>query len=442
MARCKTIPLRETLCKMFPSARLRELARESGAVQRERKVDVVALFWTLVLGFGVGEKRTLAGLRRAYQRATGQELEESSFYNRFTGGLVGMLKGACEEGLANMAGTARSLTGPLSAFRDLILTDATVMRLKDLLADAFPACRTNHTRAALKLHAVMSVTGAGRRSVKLTAERRHENRVLTAGPWMRGMLLLFDLGYYDFALFARIHAHGGYFLTRLKRNANPLITALYRTHRGRAIELIGRKLQDVLAELRRETLDVEVQVAFARRGYAGQRRRESLRLRVVGIKDAVSGDYHLYLTNIPPEKLEASDIRAVYAARWQVELLFKELKSTYRIDELPSQRRAVVEALIYAAILTFTVSRRLLAAVSAKLKHLTERLPAQRWARVFAAVAQDLLFLLLHPPRHAPLIARGVVAMLLHEAPDPNLNRPSLIRAIELRRHAYRPRPA
>ena len=39
-------------------------------------------------------------------------------------------------------------------------TDSTVMRLHDLLEKAFPACRTNHTLAALKMHVVLSVTGA------------------------------------------------------------------------------------------------------------------------------------------------------------------------------------------------------------------------------------------------------------------------------------------
>ena len=63
MARISSIPVREVLCKMFPASLLRALARERGAVVRERKVDIVALFWTLVLGFGAGEQRTLAALR-------------------------------------------------------------------------------------------------------------------------------------------------------------------------------------------------------------------------------------------------------------------------------------------------------------------------------------------------------------------------------------------
>ena len=43
------------------------------------------------------------------------------------------------------------------------------------------------------------------------------------GPWVRGKLLLMDLGYFAYELFARIADNGGFFLSRLKGNANPLI---------------------------------------------------------------------------------------------------------------------------------------------------------------------------------------------------------------------------
>ena len=61
---------------------------------RRRNVDPVALFWTVVLGFGAGRTRSFAGLRRSYERAAGQCLEESSFYMRFNEGPVRMLQGA------------------------------------------------------------------------------------------------------------------------------------------------------------------------------------------------------------------------------------------------------------------------------------------------------------------------------------------------------------
>src|SRR5689334_13624681 len=84
MARRKAIGIRAVLTSLLPTRLLHRMASEAGVGQRRRKVKLSALFWTLVLGFGTGRERTLAGLRRAYERATGTTLVASAFYDRFT----------------------------------------------------------------------------------------------------------------------------------------------------------------------------------------------------------------------------------------------------------------------------------------------------------------------------------------------------------------------
>jgi putative transposase len=440
MAREKSLPIREALRKLFPTVFLIALARSSGAVKRLRQVDPAALFWAVVLGFGVGKERTIASLRRGYEKSTGQRIEESSFYDRFNAGFAAMLKSAAGRALTEFTGVGRRLRGPLEGFRDVIMTDSTVIRLHDLLARQFPACRTNHTKAALKAHTILSVAGAGKTSIKVTGERAHDGPVFCVGTWVKDHLLLFDLGYYRYQLFACITRNGGYFLTRLKANANPTITALNRVHRGRAVPVVGEKLRDVADRLRREVLDVEVDVRFQRRVYGGRARHDVQSLRVVGIRDERTGQHHFYITNLPVEKLAAEDIRATYALRWQIELLFKELKHNYRVDQMPSSKRHVVEALLYAAILTLIVSRRLLALVRRALADQADRIPVQRWAALIESISTELLLIVTRPPRELKSLLQRVSAILLHEAVDPNANRPGLLTAVEGRSHAYRTR--
>jgi hypothetical protein len=45
-------PTVQTIAEMFPEDFLRNTARETGVVERERKIDVVILFWVTTLGFG------------------------------------------------------------------------------------------------------------------------------------------------------------------------------------------------------------------------------------------------------------------------------------------------------------------------------------------------------------------------------------------------------
>ena len=431
MARAKSIGIRETLTSLLPRAELERLAHESGMVRRRRKVDPVAMLWTLTLGFAAGHERTLAGLRRVYQRATGTRLVPSAFYDRFTPELVRFLRQVISQLSLRLSEHEPACRGALSKFNDVVVTDTTVVKLHRLLAGRYPGTRTNSSPAAGKVHLVMSVRGKGLERVKFTGERANDHRSLRMGPWVRGRLLLFDLGFFRYQLFDCIGRNGGHFLTRLPAGANPLIVDAYRCWRGRSVDVVGKRLDEVAGQLRRATLDVEVEVAFQRRVYARNRRLVRRRFRLIGVRDPESGSYWFYLTNIAPDALDAESLAQVYACRWQVELIFKELKSHYRLDELPTRKAPVVEALILASIITLLVSRRLLDAVRKRLRRLARRVPEGRWASLFAANALSVLDLLTAPARAAKVLATRLEPMLLHEALDPNASRPLLLERVD-----------
>ena len=165
------------------------------------------------------------------------------------------------------------------------------------------------------------------------------------------------------------------------------------------------RLSEVADRLRREVLDVEVEVAFKRRVYSGIRRTARRTMRLVGVRLPGSREYRFYLTNVAPEDMSAEDVARAYAARWQIELIFKEMKSHYRLDQLPSSKAHIVEALLLSAVITLLVSRRLLAAVREKLRRQRKRVPEQRWAAVFAAAASEILSIVILAKRHAKVIA-------------------------------------
>ena len=64
------------LCELFRPEWLREKARETGLIKRERKIDPVIIFWALAIGYGTHLQRTLASLKRNYERASKQILRE------------------------------------------------------------------------------------------------------------------------------------------------------------------------------------------------------------------------------------------------------------------------------------------------------------------------------------------------------------------------------
>jgi len=106
---------------------------------------------------------------------------------------------------------------------------------------------------------------------------------------------------------------------------------------------------------------------------------------------------------------------------------------------MPSSKRVVVEVLLYAALLTLVVSRRLLALVRRRLRAMADRTPEQRWGAVFVSVAHELLSVATRPLAATRPLLRRLDKVLLHEAVDPNAARHGLLASVEQRTHRLHP---
>ena len=76
-----------------------------------------------------GRERTLVGLRRTYERVTGKSLVPSSFYDRFSKELARMFRAVLRELMTKLAASEVRYGGVLEGFRDVLVADATVVKL-------------------------------------------------------------------------------------------------------------------------------------------------------------------------------------------------------------------------------------------------------------------------------------------------------------------------
>ena len=197
-------------------------------------------------------------------------------------------------------------------------------------------------------------------------------------------------------MFARIKECGGYFVSRLKENANPIFLSSLRIHRGHAIEIAGKRWKDIKDRLARGVLDAEVQVGFSRRSYNGNSRRDTMELRLVAVYNLEAEKYQVYITNIQSDVLAAEDIAELYRVRWDIEMLFKELKSRYAFDAIKSADPDVVEALIWVGILTLLFSRQLFNVLRKSAPPaIAVRYTPLRWANTFVETSTFLQVALL-----------------------------------------------
>ena len=374
-----------SLESLFPQEAVEQIARETGFKKRQRKIEPYLFFWSLVLGFGVRLQRTLESLRRGYSDMASIDFSQSAWHDRFNPATVKFLRACVKLALRQMAGeTNRTLSPKMKWVDDILIQDSSVVRLSAALMKQYPATRSRKNAAGLKVSMLVSAVASSPQKVTIHGERIHEIKTLKIGPWVKNKVLLIDLAFFKFQMFARIQENGGYFLSRLKTNSNPLFLSILRTYRGNAIELKGKRWKDIKDKIKREVLDADVEVTFSRRVYNGKRSKDTKPFRLVAIYNYEAKKYHTYITNIPPDALSAEDVAELYRVRWDIEMIFKELKSKYSLDAIKSANPNVVEGLIWVGILTLLVSRRLFNVLraSAPIEHAVRYTPL-RWANTF-----------------------------------------------------------
>ena len=210
----------DALTSLMSPQLIRRRASALGAVKRRRKVDIVSLVYTLVLGFDRGAGRTLASLRRAYVSTAGVTLAPSAFYDRFTPELAELMRQLTAHALAQLSRGTSKLELALTAFTKVFIADGSLIRLSDALEAHYPSVWTNHTKASLKLHVIMNGATRTPEIVRIAPGSQHDLTLMSVGPFCNGKLLLFDLAYYQGKLFRKIIEHGGHFLCRVKKDAN------------------------------------------------------------------------------------------------------------------------------------------------------------------------------------------------------------------------------
>src|SRR3990172_8159331 len=418
--------IEKNLFTLFPPEWLEQAAKKTGLIKRERKVTAVEMFWVLINSYGVRLARNLAYIKRNYEKASNKKLSDSSWYDRFTPELVAFLKLCVTHGIEQLGmEQTKALNKKLAKFQDVLIQDSTIIRLHKSLAKKFPAARSRTVAAGVKVSLLVSAVANSPKSISIHPESTNELKTLRIGPWIKDRILLIDLGFYKHLLFAKIKDNGGYFVSRLKGSADPLIVEVHNTCCGNSIDVKGKYISEILPKLKRQVLDVEVEVSFKKPNYNGKSktRMDTERFRLVAVYNQDDENYHVYLTNISKDDLTPEDVAKLYGARWDIELIFKELKSRYDLDVVNTKNPQIVEAYIWIAILTLFISRRIYNIVRKhNPKEKMVRYTQLRWSTIFTENAGDHLTLILRY-YGVERTFETVMNVYQSQALDPHVNR-------------------
>jgi hypothetical protein len=206
--------------------------------------------------------------------------------------------------------------------------DATVI---ELCAEIFDWARFGRTKGAVKLHLMLDHDGCLPHFALITEGKVADVSVAQQTEMPKGAIVVMDRGYIDYRLFERWSAQEVGFVTRMKVNADCVVTARQEPPRNRSITAD-------------ETVEFNV-------FHAGRQIKGSYRRVKVWLDD--KQEEMVLLTN--RHDLGASTIAAIYKQRWQIELFFKALKQNLRIKTFVGTSANAVRIQIWTALTTIVL---------------------------------------------------------------------------------------
>lgn len=303
--------------------------------------DLIA---TLVFCFSKdrGSSRSLDCIRKLVQTTLGVSISRGTFWERLA---TKKLQKILEELLASMfqklACKLSISAGLLKVLgvRTILLLDSTSSSLPKSAKESFPAPRNNVAPAAIKLHMCFDLIMGAVNWFLLTPATTHDRKGFPPIQSLRDCLIIFDLGYWDYGLLDAIIKIGGFFLTRVKSNAVIEVLTVISGVKKKDFEgysLFDRKLP------KKKSSIIEVIGQFS------QNSKPLFSARVIGFWNPLGKQYHWYVTNL---LVPAELIYPLYRLRWQIELIFKALKSSLRLADLPTANPKIIHVLVYSALM-------------------------------------------------------------------------------------------
>jgi putative transposase len=329
-----------------------------------------------------GRVRSVASLRRGVIALTGIRMNRKTFWERLSAKRLQSLLSFLITGLMKELGQRFGITDEFLAVlqvKAVLLLDSTSSTLPKGARKIFPGARKNVAPAALKFHCLFDLFGGTMKWFDLTEGKRHDRKGFPPLEMLKGCLIIFDLGYWDYCLLAALKAQGSFFLSRIKSNAIITVVEVVRglpKHRFEGRHLFGRRMP------KRKWRIIEVIGEFRHYG------KPVLTARVIGFWNPIEKRYHWYVTNLA---VAAQLIYPLYRLRWQMELVFKACKSSLSLADYTSANENIIRSLTLASLIGKLISFALGKNTIADMEPLKQAaFSFQRAATLMTHIAHDL----------------------------------------------------
>lgn len=217
-----------------------------------------------------------------------------------------------------------------SDMRRLYIMDSTTITLfKDILKGVGRKPKEGKKKGGIKAHTIIKADENVPYLVRYSEAVRHDHLFLEEVHKIpKGSIITFDKGYVDYGQYEKFSENEIWYVTRLKDNA------LYQ----------ARKEYDIPDDADSGVLkDEEIILVY------GKNKEKEHRARRIAYWDSQNNRLFEFVTN--NFELTAEKIALIYKRRWQIELLFKQLKQNFPLKYFLGDNENAIEIQIWAAML-------------------------------------------------------------------------------------------
>ena len=210
-----------------------------------------------------------------------------------------------------------------------IMDSTTISLFKEILKGAGRKRENGKKKGGIKAHTIIKADENVPYLLRYTSAARHDHISLQEVDLPQDSIITFDKGYVDYAQYEKFTQARIWYVTRLKCNA------LYQAKQEYDIpdEADAGVLKDEVIEIK-----------------YGKNKEHTHKARRIAYWDNKNERLFEFVTN--NMKLPAETIALIYHKRWQIELLFKQLKQNFPLKYFLGDNVNAIEIQIWAAMLS------------------------------------------------------------------------------------------
>ena len=352
------------ISEFFDKDFIEKLARETGFVQRERKLRGLDFFLLCVFTHTKQPYISLNDICGDLMQS-GVTLCKQSLQERFNEHSVEFMRQIVGEALSKKIYKSKS---PVDTdFNRIIIGDSTSFQLPEAFRSKYRGFGGGASNSAVMIqyrynlltHEINAIeTGAGIRS-----ETNYPIDDLCPND-----LLIEDLGYFKLSRLKQIESTGAFFLSRLRLDItvyvdkgeyfDPIdLLQIKRSLRNNQIKVLDVFLGENLLPARLIVQKVPKKIADEKRRklkVTKEYKKKNLSKRRSDLCDI-----NAYITNTTEEQLPSKKVGICYSLRWQIEIIFKTWKSVFNLNKVKSMTIERFECFHYGCLMLIILSMKL-----------------------------------------------------------------------------------